>query len=73
MCRREFTLHKGAWSIKEQEIKMADKKMATDELFFDVPVKPGYHRVELLRAVWDLPVRYQDIQPIGTGAYGSVM
>ena len=55
----------------EQEIKMADKKL--DQLYFEGPVKPGYHRVELLRAVWDLPVRYQDVQPIGTGAYGSVM
>jgi p38 MAP kinase len=50
---------------------MADKKL--DQLYFEGPVKPGYHRVELLRAVWDLPVRYQDVQPIGTGAYGSVI
>ena len=40
---------------------------------FQPATKPGFHRVELLRAVWEVPLYYQDLQPIGTGAYGSVM
>lgn len=40
---------------------------------FQPATKPGFHRVELLRAVWEVPLHYQDLQPIGTGAYGSVM
>ena len=40
---------------------------------FQPATKPGFHRVELLRAVWEVPLYYQDLQPIGTGAYGSVI
>jgi hypothetical protein len=36
------------------------------------PVKPGFYRIELTKTVWEVPERYQDLSPIGTGAYGTV-
>ena len=33
---------------------------------------PGFHKVELLRTTWEMPVNYQDPQPLGVGAYGQV-
>lgn len=55
-----------AWSSRTSfRCTMAD--------LFQPATKPGFHRVELLRAVWEVPLYYQDLQPIGTGAYGSVM
>lgn len=35
-------------------------------------MKEAYHRVELNKTVWIVPERYQNLTPIGTGAYGSV-
>lgn len=32
----------------------------------------GYYRIELNRTVWEVPEKYQDLSPIGTGAYGQV-
>lgn len=34
--------------------------------------KAGYYRVELAKSIWDIPERYADLQPCGTGAYGQV-
>ncbi|KAK2571327.1 Mitogen-activated protein kinase 14A [Acropora cervicornis] len=36
----------------------------------DIP--PGYYRRELNRTVWEVPNKYIDLSPIGTGAYGQV-
>nr|CAC85497.1 p38ge [Suberites domuncula] len=36
------------------------------------PAKPGYYKMELFKTVWEAPERYQDLSPIGTGAYGTV-
>ncbi|KAM7437231.1 MAP kinase [Porites harrisoni] len=36
----------------------------------DLPV--GYYRVELNRTIWEVPEKYKDLSPIGTGAYGQV-
>ena len=38
------------------------------------PVKPGFkfYHVELFKTVWEVLERYQDLSPIGTGAYGTV-
>ena len=36
------------------------------------PIRAGYYRVELFKTVWEVPVRYQEITAIGTGAYGTV-
>ena len=36
----------------------------------DLP--PGFYRTELNRTVWEVPEKYQDLSPIGTGAYGQV-
>lgn len=36
------------------------------------PLKAGFHRVELFKAEWEVPFRYQEISAIGTGAYGTV-
>lgn len=36
----------------------------------DLPA--GYYRTELNRTVWEVPEKYIDLSPIGTGAYGQV-
>ncbi|XP_077495197.1 p38b MAP kinase isoform X11 [Amblyomma americanum] len=35
-------------------------------------VRSGFHRVELNKTVWEVPVRYTNLSPIGVGAYGQV-
>ena len=35
-------------------------------------IKEGYYRVELINAVWEIPNRYQNLMPVGTGAFGMV-
>uniref|UniRef100_A0A914VC86 mitogen-activated protein kinase n=1 Tax=Plectus sambesii TaxID=2011161 RepID=A0A914VC86_9BILA len=35
-------------------------------------VKEGYYSVELNKTVWVVPNQYQDLTPVGTGAYGVV-
>ncbi|XP_059800733.1 STKc_p38 domain-containing protein isoform X2 [Hypanus sabinus] len=35
-------------------------------------VKKGFHRREVNKTVWEVLVRYTDLNPIGSGAYGSV-
>ncbi|XP_064400308.1 mitogen-activated protein kinase 14-like [Halichondria panicea] len=34
--------------------------------------KPGFYSVELAKTVWTVPERYQDLRPLGIGAFGSV-
>lgn len=36
------------------------------------PVAQGFYRSELNKATWEVPVRYQNLQSIGSGAYGLV-
>lgn len=36
-------------------------------------LKAGFHRVELNKTVWEVPLRYQMLSPIGVGAYGQVV
>ena len=36
-------------------------------------VKPGFYKIELMKSVWVLPNRYQDLQPLGSGAFGCVV
>jgi len=38
----------------------------------DGPVKPGFHRVELNKTIWEMPHRYTQLNPVGSGAYGQV-
>lgn len=42
-------------------------KMATPQA-----AQVEYYRVEVSKTVWELPTRYQELTPIGTGAYGTV-
>lgn len=35
-------------------------------------LKPGFCRVELNKTVWEVPTRYQNLTPVGCGAYGQV-
>ncbi|PAV83701.1 hypothetical protein WR25_26620 [Diploscapter pachys] len=37
-----------------------------------VAIKDGFYQVELNRSIWVVPNYYQNLTPIGTGAYGSV-
>ena len=43
-------------------------KMATEEQ----PLKPGFHRIELNKTVWEVPEKYINLSPVGAGAYGQV-
>uniref|UniRef100_UPI00398F38B2 mitogen-activated protein kinase 14A n=1 Tax=Pristiophorus japonicus TaxID=55135 RepID=UPI00398F38B2 len=36
------------------------------------PVRKGFHSQEINKTRWEVPVRYTDLIPIGSGAYGSV-
>lgn len=35
-------------------------------------VKPHYYRTELNKTEWEVPERYQNLSPVGSGAYGQV-
>lgn len=32
----------------------------------------GFYTLELNKTEWDVPLKYQDLAPVGTGAYGQV-
>uniref|UniRef100_A0A3B3TG37 mitogen-activated protein kinase n=1 Tax=Paramormyrops kingsleyae TaxID=1676925 RepID=A0A3B3TG37_9TELE len=34
--------------------------------------RPGFYRQELNKTVWEVPERYRNLTPVGSGAYGSV-
>ncbi|KAM6896391.1 mitogen-activated protein kinase 11 isoform 1-T1 [Lycodopsis pacificus] len=34
--------------------------------------RPGFYQQELNKTVWEVPERYQNLTPVGSGAYGSV-
>nr|ALF99798.1 mitogen activated protein kinase p38 [Urechis unicinctus] len=36
------------------------------------PLKAGFYQIELNKAVWEVPIRYQNLNAIGSGAYGQV-
>lgn len=38
----------------------------------DPSLKPGFYKVELNKTVWVIPKHYQNLTPVGTGAYGTV-
>ena len=38
----------------------------------DESVRSGFYKIELNKTVWEVPKKYQELTPIGTGAYGSV-
>uniref|UniRef100_A0A8C3AQU8 mitogen-activated protein kinase n=1 Tax=Cyclopterus lumpus TaxID=8103 RepID=A0A8C3AQU8_CYCLU len=42
---------------------MSSKKMSA---------RPGFYQQELNKTVWEVPERYQNLTPVGSGAYGSV-
>ena len=52
--------------------------MADTPMELDVPPpaddsqNPGFYKTELNKTVWEVPLKYQELTPIGTGAYGSV-
>jgi len=35
-------------------------------------LKPHFYRIELNKTEWELPDRYQKLNPVGSGAYGQV-
>jgi len=35
-------------------------------------VKPGFQKIELNRTVWEVPLKYNNLSPVGSGAYGQV-
>lgn len=34
--------------------------------------RPKFYRQELNKTIWEVPERYQNLSPVGSGAYGSV-
>ncbi|KAL7860127.1 hypothetical protein SRHO_G00152740 [Serrasalmus rhombeus] len=36
------------------------------------PLKAGFHRQEVQKTTWDIPDRYTSLNPVGSGAYGTV-
>nr|XP_019947697.1 PREDICTED: mitogen-activated protein kinase 14-like [Paralichthys olivaceus] len=38
----------------------------------EMSARPGFYRQELNKTVWEVPERYQNLTPVGSGAYGSV-
>ncbi|XP_026104961.1 mitogen-activated protein kinase 14A isoform X3 [Carassius auratus] len=34
--------------------------------------RPTFHRQEVNKTIWEVPVRYQNLSPVGSGAYGTV-
>ncbi|XP_041048025.1 STKc_p38 domain-containing protein isoform X2 [Carcharodon carcharias] len=36
------------------------------------PVRKGFYRHDINKTTWEVPLRYTDLTPIGSGAYGSV-
>lgn len=38
----------------------------------DPNLKPAFYKVELNKTVWVIPNYYQNLTPVGTGAYGTV-
>ena len=34
--------------------------------------KPGFYKVELINTAWEVPERYQNLLPVGSGAFGQV-
>ncbi|XP_012729591.2 STKc_p38 domain-containing protein [Fundulus heteroclitus] len=38
----------------------------------DSPVRPGFHRMEVQKTIWDVPDRYTALRAVGSGAYGTV-
>lgn len=61
-CRRSKFIEGDMAAPDPQDVEMED---ATS-------VREGFYRVELAKTVWEVPTRYQDLSPIGTGAYGTV-
>ena len=35
-------------------------------------LKEGFYHVELINTVWEVPERYQNLMPVGNGAFGQV-
>ena len=35
-------------------------------------LKEGFYKVELINTVWEVPERYQNLLPVGSGAFGQV-
>jgi len=35
-------------------------------------LRPHFYRVELNKTEWEVPDRYQNLSPVGSGAYGQV-
>ncbi|XP_034382236.1 mitogen-activated protein kinase 11-like isoform X2 [Cyclopterus lumpus] len=38
----------------------------------EMSARPGFYQQELNKTVWEVPERYQNLTPVGSGAYGSV-
>ena len=35
-------------------------------------LKPNFYEIETYQSTWDLPERYQELYPLGAGAFGTV-
>ena len=35
-------------------------------------IRPDFDKIEFNKTVWEIPRRYSNLQPVGSGAYGQV-
>ena len=63
-----ISVHVCAWVVRGWLRGEPEAAMASP----DKPIREDFYRVELNKAVWEVPARYQEINAIGTGAYGTV-
>ena len=49
--------------------KIIDEKFLSERR---MAIKEGFYRVELINTVWEVPNRYQNLMPVGNGAFGQV-
>lgn len=58
--------------ILTDKLEMPTWSESNEFLRFKLNENRQFHRFELNKAIWEIPVRYTDIKPVGSGSYGLV-
>ncbi|MBZ3880141.1 Mitogen-activated protein kinase 14 [Sciurus carolinensis] len=61
-------------SLADEDEEDSDDNVEPITAFRFVPSdeRPTFYRQELNKTIWEVPERYQNLSPVGSGAYGSV-
>lgn len=54
----------------EQKVKSGCRAVGSAGMSHDE--RPKFYRQEVNKTIWEVPERYQNLSPVGSGAYGSV-